>query len=237
MKKLFALLLCTALVLVCFAGCSNTPADTTAAPSGNTTAAPAGDTTAKPAADTTAAPAADTTAAPAADTTVAGTSDPNAMYEDEMQLFTERDNGDHTPVSAANGIELACKFTVASGDLLTGVRIESMPAWSTNGVSGFTFELYKWSEDYDTTLLAEPVLSAVYTEWSDNAECSVDFYELMGDGFTGLEAGSYMWLVRGDTDNIGIWAMDCSDDCLYFENGIESITSGYQAYAIILTSK
>ena len=64
MKKIFALLLATVMVLALCACGSKAPAETTAAPAGETTAAPAGETTAAPAGETTAA-SNETTAAPA----------------------------------------------------------------------------------------------------------------------------------------------------------------------------
>ena len=232
MKKTLAVIIAAAMCLMtvfALASCKKDPADT-----GADTSAPASSEAPATQPDTTEAPATqpDTTteAKTEAPTTTepADTKDGESFIEDDIYLYEPRDT-DHSPVSAKNGTELACKFTIPAGNKLTGLFFESCPTWTQEG-SGFTVELYKWDNDYDNTVAGEPLFTEQETDWIDNAELEVDFTDVIENGFP---EGTYMWIFRGDTDNIGIWALDPAEGCEYFENGVEAF-NGFQVVARIL---
>lgn len=237
MKKITAVLAAALLCLssvFALVSCSNTPATTTA---DTTKAAESTPETTKEAATTEEVTTEATTTEEVtteAATTEAKTTEgnPGVNYvEDEMMLFDRRAGDSHDPISADSGKELACKFTLPEGARLTGLYFESCPTWSTPDYSGFVVELYKWDNDYENTLVGEMLYSEEFEEWVDNAYCELDFTDKAPSGF---ETGTYLWVFRGTTDKIGIWAMDPIDECEYFENGV-SANHGFQVLAYILT--
>lgn len=149
--------------------------------------------------------------------------------ENTVPLFATTSG--HTPISAADGLELACKFTLEEGELLTGLQFESIPSWSTNGESGFIVELYKWDNDYENTIVGDALYSEEFSEWIDNSPCVVDFTDAAENGFS---YSSYMWVFKGTTPNIGIWAMDPVEECEYFESGVPA-QHGFRVNAIVLS--
>ena len=149
-------------------------------------------------------------------------------YEKNVPLYTFKEN--HDPISADEGRELACKFTLEEGDRLIGLILESCPTWTEEG-SGFVIELYRWDNDYENTLIGDYLFREEFEEWVDNAECRLDFTEQKEDGFP---SGTYLWVFRGTVGKIGIWAMNPIDGCEYFESGVYSV-HGYRAKAVVLT--
>ena len=241
MKKTTAILLAVFLCLgsvMMLASCGGKDADTTAEGTKPTTSVDSGtepdDTQPDTAVDSGTEPddtQADTQADTQPDTQTEpdGTKESASLVEDEIQLYEPRDT-DHTPVSAANGTELACKFTVPADGRLTGLHFESCPSWNTHGESAFVVELYKWDNDYENTVVSSPLFTQEFTEWEDNDPCDVDFTDAVENGFQG---GTYMWIFRGTTANIGIWAYDPSEDCEYFENGVTG-NNGFRVVAYVL---
>lgn len=241
MKKTLAIIIAAIMCLTAAAltSCAGTPAETTTDKAPETTAAgtTAAETTAEAvttAAETTAEEVTTEAATTAADTpaeTTAAEETPGgdvAYIEEDVALFEY--NEPHNPISAANGFELACKFKIEANDRLIGLTFESCPTWTKEG-SGFFVELYKWDTDYESTVMNDPIYSEEFTDWVDNAACEVSFLDAAENGFKG---GTYMWVFRGTTPDIGIWAMDPSDECEYFENGTFS-QNGFRCNAVILT--
>ena len=245
MKKIIAVIiavtLCTA-SLFALISCENKPAETTpettAAQSDATTAEDATESAAESATEAAAETeteavteteteaAAETEQTTEAATTAAGG---EVEYdEDLVRLFEPRE--EHTAIDANDGKELACKFTIEKGSRLIGLVFESCPTWMQEG-SAFTVELYKWDNDYENTIIGDALYSEEFTDWIDNAECRVEFYK---KAETGFDAGTYLWVFRGTANKIGIWAMDPSDECTYFENGVES-ENGFRVDAIVLS--
>ena len=233
MKKitavLIAALLCLGTVLA-LASCNDKPADTTAA--STTKAAESTPETTKEATTTEATTTEEVTTE--ATTTEEQTTKSGAevsYVEEEIELFYRRDNNDsHDPISADSGKELACKFTIPEGSRLTGLLFESCPTWTTPDYSGFVVELYKWDNDYENTLVGDMLYSEEFEEWVDNASCELDFTDKAPTGF---ESGTYLYVFRGTTDKIGVWAMDAADECDYFENGVPA-GHGFQVIAYVL---
>ncbi|MBO4869337.1 MAG: acid shock protein [Clostridia bacterium] len=231
MKKTLAILVAAVMVLcaVVLASCDSEPKTTDPVTT-------AGDvTTAEPKtteADATTAEAtteADVTTEPAKTTEAP---DGPSYVEDDFYLY-EGDPAGHVAISAANNGELACKFTVDSNARLIGLYFESCPSWSTHGESAFVVELYKWENDYDNTILGDPLYTEEFTEWEDNDSCDVDFTEAQPTGFG---PGTYMYVFRGTTANIGVWAVDPVDECEYFENGTSS-NHGFRVVANLLVEE
>ena len=158
--------------------------------------------------------------------------DINRLEESKMLLYKPR-NSSHVSISAASGIELACRFSISAGSRLIGLYFESCPTWGRNGESGFTIELYKWNRNYNKTISGEPLFTASFTNWIDNHDCDLDFTDIAEYGFP---SGSYMYVFRGDTDNIGIWALDPAKGCEYYEYGTEG-NNGFRVVARILVPK
>ena len=150
-------------------------------------------------------------------------------YEEDFVALYQTRAADHSPVSAADGRELACRFSLNEGERLTGLVFESCPTWQAEG-SAFIVELYKWDIDYDNTVLGEPLYTEEFTDWIDNAKCELDFTDKAEEGFP---AGSYLWVFRGTVGTIGIWALDPTDGCQYFENGMEA-SNGFRVNAVVL---
>lgn len=233
MKKITAVILAALLCLgavFALVSCSDKPADTTA----ETTKKPA-ESTAETTKEATTTEEVTTEATTTEEvTTEAKTTEGNPgvdYVEDEMMLFERRAGDSHDPIAADSGRELACKFTLPEGARLSGLYFESCPTWSTPDYSGFVVELYKWDNDYENTIVGELLYSEEFEEWVDNAYCELDFTDKAPGGF---DTGTYMWVFRGTTDKIGIWAMDPIDECEYFENGV-SANHGFQVLAYILT--
>lgn len=246
MKKFTAIIIVLALCaasLFAMMSCDGKPADTkapetTAANSEQTTAAEEQTTKAEEQTASEETTAEETTAeetteevttanTTVAEATTAGSGEAE-YYEEEVALFEYRDP--HTPISAADGRELACKFRLNDGERLIGLILESCPTWQTEG-SGFVVELYKWDNDYENTIIGDILYSKEFTDWIDNAECKLDFSDVAETGFP---TGTYLWVMRGTTSNVGTWAMDPSDDCEYFENGVSS-QNGFRSDAVILS--
>lgn len=233
MKKitafLIAALLCLGTVLA-LASCNDKPADTTAA---STTKA--AESTKEVTEEVTTEAATTEEVTTEAATTAEQTTNSGAEInyeEDEIELFIRRDNNDsHDPVQADSGRELACKFTIPEGSRLTGLLFESCPTWMAVDYSGFVVELYKWDNDYENTLVGDVLYSEDFEEWVDNASCELDFTDKAPSGFA---SGTYLYVFKGTTDKIGVWAMDAADDCEYFENGVGS-GHGFQVIAYVLT--
>ena len=224
MKKITSVILAAILCIGCayaLMSCGGTPETTTAAET-KTPTTTAGEQTTEAATTE----AATTEAA----TTAAGTSSEVIWYEDEIMLFERREGDNHDPVAADNGVELACKFSIPSGAHLTGLLLESCPTWTSVDYSGFVVELYKWDNDYENTVIGDALYREEFEEWVDNAPCELDFTDVAADGFAYT---TYMWVFRGTTDKIGIWAMDPVDECEYFTNGVDC-GYGYQAVAYII---
>ena len=174
------------------------------------------------------------TEAPAKTEAPEQTVDVSSYYEDMIDLF-ERGNTaeDHTAVQAGDNTELACKFTIEEGTRITGLFFEACPTWSDNGngTAKFVVEFYKWDSDYETTLMNQPLESEEFEDWIDNAACSFLF-----DKRDGYPSGTYLWVFRGITSWIGIWAMNPADGCVYFNNGFETRNGqvGYRCCAMVL---
>ena len=205
--------------------------ETTAAAEQTDAATTAAETQAETTAEATTAEATTAEATTAEATTAETASQDVNWFEDEMMLFERRNGDNHDPIAADNGIELACKFTIPDGARLTGLLFESCPTWSTPDYSGFVVELYKWDNDYENTVVGDALYREEFEEWIDNASCELDFTDVAPDGFA---YSTYLWVFRGTTDKIGIWAMDAIDECEYFANGIDC-NYGYQVDAYILT--
>ena len=240
MKKITAVIIAGILCLIGFASCTGTPETTTAADKPQETTA-AAQTDAKTDEATTAAQteeqteaateAATTAAETKPETTEAATLPADVNWvEDEMMLFERRGGDSHDPIAADNGIELACKFTIPEGARLTGLYFESCPTWSTPDYSGFVVELYKWDNDYENTVVGDALYTEEFEEWVDNAYCELDFTDKAPSGY---DNSTYLWVFRGVTDKIGIWAMDPIDECEYFANGVDC-GYGYQVSAYLL---
>lgn len=147
-------------------------------------------------------------------------------YVTVEEYFTR--NGTNDAISLVTYPKIGQRFTATQ--LFDGVEV-NVPAWSTNGVKGFTLKLWNWNTDYATTVAQTPLATNVYTLVNDNF-----WYAVVSD--TTLPPGVYFWEMSDPTStsadlNVGIW---CYSNSLYeggeaYYNGVaqpgESITWVY----------
>ena len=81
------------------------------------------------------------------------------------------------------------------GAPFNGVEV-SMPTWSTSD-SAATLSIYKWQDDYDTTLSSAPIAKKVFDPAKDNAFNALTFDE--------QPAGEYMVTISDVRGQAGVW--------------------------------
>ncbi len=90
----------------------------------------------------------------------------------------------------------------------------SMPTWSTSD-SAATLSLYAWDTNYDTTILADPLVTQRFDPLRDNAYNKLTF--------DALPAGEYFLRIHDVRGQVGVWVQDYSDNGSFvYTNGSES---------------
>ena len=108
-----------------------------------------------------------------------------------------------------DGKEIATRFEIQSGTI-DEITIEC-PSWSDN--SGcLTLRLYKWTDDYTSTVAAKPLLEQEYINFVDNATL-----RLTPDITDNIGHGEYLLWIGNASDNfgegVGVYAKDfCYND-------------------------
>lgn len=122
----------------------------------------------------------------------------------EARPYTEVENfftgGADGAISLASYPKIGQRFTATQP--FDGVEVNS-PAWSSNGVKGFTLKLWTWATDYATTVAQTPIATNTYTGTIDNAWYAVVSATL-------LQPGVYFWEMSDPTSttadlNVGMW--------------------------------
>lgn len=108
-------------------------------------------------------------------------------------FHTLYDNERLTPVEIRTGDVVACRFECEGA--LTAVSV-SCPSFSNNS-GDLTLSLYRWKEDYATTLAEAPAASKQFVDFSDNAFLTLSFEP--------LEAGVYLWTLSDAREKVGVW--------------------------------
>ncbi|MBQ0144509.1 MAG: hypothetical protein MJY86_04815 [Bacteroidales bacterium] len=82
------------------------------------------------------------------------------------------------------------------------------PTWNSTE-EAVTLKLFKWKNDYETTIAGEPVYQTRKTNMEDNGWiCLYASEEAKNDKKTQLPAGEYLWLATEGTEKAGIWTID-----------------------------
>ncbi|MEN8204137.1 MAG: polysaccharide deacetylase family protein [Bacteroidota bacterium] len=85
------------------------------------------------------------------------------------------------------------------------------PSWANN-IGSLTLSLYKWKENYQTSVSQEPVATHRFVDYTDNAllnlECDT------------LPAGEYVWELNEATETVGVWKyVEDTDSTVSYFNG------------------
>ncbi|MFC5403306.1 discoidin domain-containing protein [Cohnella soli] len=93
------------------------------------------------------------------------------------------------------------------------------PSYSNN-IGNLTLSLYKWRSDYATAVAGTPIATQTYTNFTDNSWLTLNF--------ANLPAGSYLWVLNGATESVGVWAYASSThpSTAYYQGS----TTGLQGY-------
>lgn len=129
-------------------------------------------------------------------------------------FFTE---GTTVPVPLTAYPKIGQRFTATQP--FDGVEVNT-PAWSTNGVKGYTLRLYNWADTYEATVAQTPLATNVYTGIFDNF-----WYPVVSA--TTLPPGVYFWEMSEPTStsenfDVGMWMVSNSEyaDGEAYYNGV-----------------
>lgn len=82
------------------------------------------------------------------------------------------------------------------------------PSWSS-AAEGFSLKIYKWVNDYATTISGAAVASKTFENYADNSWLSI--YRSYKEDYTEtFPAGTYLWVMSSGTEKSGIWK--CTDN-------------------------
>ncbi len=115
--------------------------------------------------------------------------------------------GEKMPLCLSDGIhyDLGVKFNVAEGEFATSIDFEC-PSWADDK-GRITISVYKWNGDYNTSIVAMPIISETFVDYKDNATLVLDLTDTSGKG---LVEGEYVWRIHDGSDagegtGVGIW--------------------------------
>ncbi len=128
-----------------------------------------------------------------------------------VNLFGSNDN---VAVQIASNYAIQFNMTVPFESI--SVRC---PSWSNNKGS-LRFELFKWTENYDKTVVGTPVATKDFVDYKDNATLEMIFGEAMA-------LGEYVLLLTNistdATEKVGLWASaETKDNVRNYIIGVES---------------
>lgn len=110
-----------------------------------------------------------------------------------------------TPLQLGTTGVFAQKFT-SNEDF--GIISLNCPSWNSSAES-FTLKVYKWVNDYETTVSGAAVASKTFVNYADNSWLSI--YKSDKEDYTEtFPAGTYLWVMTGGTEKSGIWK--CPDN-------------------------
>lgn len=110
-----------------------------------------------------------------------------------------------TPLQLGTTGVFAQKFT-SNEDF--GIISLNCPSWNSSA-EGFTLKVYKWVNDYETTVSGAAVASKTFVNYADNSWLSI--YKSDKEDYTEtFPAGTYLWIMNGGTEKSGIWK--CPDN-------------------------
>lgn len=90
-----------------------------------------------------------------------------------------------------------------------------------NNIGNLTYSLYKWNNDYWTTIAGTPIVQKTFVNYGDNSDLTLNF--------NGQPAGSYLWVLDNGSEQVGVWKwQDGSSDAVSFYNG-SSVDGNYNS--------
>ena len=96
------------------------------------------------------------------------------------------------------------------------------PSWNS-AAEGFTLKIYKWVNDYETTISGAAVSSKTFVNYADNSWLSI--YKSDKEDYTEtFPAGTYLWVMSSGTEKSGIWK--CTDNGSTGSTGAVSYVDG-----------
>lgn len=124
-----------------------------------------------------------------------------------------------TPLQLGTAGVFAQKFT-SNEDF--GIISLNCPSWNSSA-EGFTLKVYKWVNDYETTVSGAAVASKTFVNYADNSWLSI--YKSDKEDYTEtFPAGTYLWVMTGGTEKSGIWK--CPDNGSTGTTGAVSYVDG-----------
>ena len=124
-----------------------------------------------------------------------------------------------TPLQLGTTGVFAQKFT-SNEDF--GIISLNCPSWNSSAES-FTLKVYKWVNDYETTVSGAAVASKTFVNYADNSWLSI--YKSDKEDYTEtFPAGTYLWVMTGGTEKSGIWK--CPDNGSTGTTGAVSYVDG-----------
>mgnify|MGYP004644303601 FL=1 len=124
-----------------------------------------------------------------------------------------------TPLQLGTAGVFAQKFT-SNEDF--GIISLNCPSWNSSA-EGFTLKVYKWVNDYETTVSGAAVASKTFVNYADNSWLSI--YKSDKEDYTEtFPAGTYLWVMTGGTEKSGIWK--CPDNGSTGSTGAVSYVDG-----------
>ena len=119
------------------------------------------------------------------------------VQKNETRLY-KNSNVPFSPICLSDGhhYDLAVKFNVAADEFATKI-IAHCPSFADNEGS-FTFSVYKWMGDYDTTVAGMPIVTKDFVNFKDNDYLTFDMTDPSGKG---LVEGEYMWRIHNGYDD------------------------------------
>lgn len=124
-----------------------------------------------------------------------------------------------TPLQLGTTGVFAQKFT-SNEDF--GIISLNCPSWNSSA-EGFTLKVYKWVNDYETTVSGAAVASKTFVNYADNSWLSI--YKSDKEDYTEtFPAGTYLWVMAGGTEKSGIWK--CPDNGSTGTTGAVSYVDG-----------
>lgn len=121
------------------------------------------------------------------------TGDYNFRIVDSADHYTS--NSPLTSVQLTGTSTAAQKFTTANSFDAIGVQSCSF----ANNIGNLTVKLFSWNTNYQTTIAGTPIATKQFVNFFDNSFLKM-YFQLQ-------PAGSYLWVINGATENVGLWKL------------------------------
>ncbi len=132
---------------------------------------------------------------------------------------------------------VAVRIDIASGQAMNSFTYCGMPTYSARNTE-FTFSVYRWNQDYDTTVKGTPVYQTVKFNHTDNQDCIFYFPDP-------IQAGTYLIVMsngKAGVDSTGnpngqpaVWTHTKAADssAVFYSNGEEADFAIFAQYSLL----